>query len=105
MDNELEKILTSEEFKAQLPKFQSIEEVQKFIETKGVPITVEDLNALVKGIISSEETEELDESCLTDVAGGSAVSSYVKAFKIGWNIGKKFAAAEKALYNKLGISY
>lgn len=93
MDTRFEKLqkLLSDETVAKDVLSSSLEETQANLKAKGLEFSLDELNDIVKGIVSaSNESEEIGESELENVSGGG----YKKdCYNAGRTIGKGFKFA------------
>ena len=69
----VEKVLEDKEFVEKVLSLEEPEDVQKAFEEKGINLSLDDVNALGNAL-KADEGDELNESSLEDVAGGSAVA-------------------------------
>lgn len=74
MNNEkLKELLKDEAFVKELVEQETVEDAQKLLASKGVDISVDQLNEIRKGVAARvEEGEELSDEQLENVAGGFA---------------------------------
>lgn len=74
MNNEkLKELLKDEAFVKELVEQETVEDAQKLLASKGVDISVDQLNEIHKGVAARlEEGEELSDEQLENVAGGFA---------------------------------
>ena len=74
MEEKLEKVLAEEGFLDALVACETAEDVQALFESKGVALTLEDIQAISRDLSSAfDEGEELGEDFLDAVAGGAMI--------------------------------
>ncbi|MBQ7704555.1 MAG: hypothetical protein IJT73_03880 [Selenomonadaceae bacterium] len=82
MNEKLAEILKDEAVVKELLQQETAEDAQKFLASKGVEISIEDLENLQKAVAAqSGENEEMDDSQLEQVAGGAGLTLSPAAIK------------------------
>ncbi|MBQ7704556.1 MAG: hypothetical protein IJT73_03885 [Selenomonadaceae bacterium] len=82
MNEKLAEILKDEAVVKELLQQETAEDAQKFLASKGVEISIEDLENLQKAVAAqSGENEEMDDSQLEQVAGGVGLSTVLELLR------------------------
>jgi hypothetical protein len=88
MNEKLVELLKNEAIAKELLEKETAEDAQKFLADKGVDISIDEIENIRKGIISSaEEDEEIDDEQLEKVAGGFSISTAITVASTIYNIG------------------
>ena len=79
MNEKLAELMKDENFTKELLSQETAEDTQKFLASKGVEFTIEEIESIRAGVIEriNNNSEELNESQLEQVAGGSGVVGQV----------------------------
>ena len=84
LKEKLEKLLQDEEFVKELLQQETAEDAQKFFAVHGVEISIDELNAIRKGIMARlDNSEELSDDQLENVAGGGTADVITFAIDTG----------------------
>ena len=101
LHEKLETVSADKEFVKELFELDSPEKIQAKFAEKGIELSLDEVKAIVVGVVDAVErngAEELDETTLEGVAGGFAVSAAIGlcvialmaagGFAIGWKLAK-----------------
>ncbi|MBQ7704553.1 MAG: hypothetical protein IJT73_03870 [Selenomonadaceae bacterium] len=77
MNEKLNELLKDEAVVKELLQQETAEDAQKFLASKGVEISIEDLEKIQKALAAQDEGEEMDDSQLENVAGGASLNVQV----------------------------
>ena len=76
MNEKLNELLKDESVVKELLQQETAEDAQKFLASKGIEISIEDLEKIQK-ILAAQSDDEMDDSQLENVAGGASLNVQV----------------------------
>ena len=100
--NAIEALIKADDGKIaeELEKVEGREDYIKVFAARGVELTDEEADEMLKDLILPTDSE-LNDDDLEGVAGGISLAAIYKAIKTGWNIGSRAGMLARMLYDKI----